>query len=133
MRGDLDSSWHHYVTSLEELAFTLGVDLGDTMLDKTHHLWRRALNSDTSIMTVAPKINSNSGNSASTQNQPSGPVEEPNTTWKSVQPLQFSSTKDLAEALVRPEYLTICEQEMGALAERLRNGPQSIEFAERVV
>jgi hypothetical protein len=46
-----------------------------------------------------------------------------------VQPLQFSSTKDLAEALVRPEYLTICEQEMGALAERLRNGPQSIEFA----
>jgi hypothetical protein len=129
MRGDLDSSWHHYVASLEEFAFTLGVDLGDTMLDKTHHLWRRALNSDTSIMTVAPKINSNSGNSASTQNQPSGPVEEPNTTWKSVQPLQFSSTKDLAEALVRPEYLTICEQEMGALAERLRNGPQSIEFA----
>jgi hypothetical protein len=129
MRGDLDSSWHHYVASLEEFAFTLGVDLGDTMLDKTHHLWHRALNSDTSIMTVAPKINSNSGNSASTQNQPSGPVEEPNTTWKSVQPLQFSSTKDLAEALVRPEYLTICEQEMGALAERLRNGPQSIEFA----
>jgi hypothetical protein len=149
MRGDLESSWNHYVTDLEALAFTIGIDIGDTYIDKMDRMYRRARDSTflhaisiplkdndgdiviggNPVISVAPKAVVNDANNALAKYQPSAPIKLPSSAWDLLQPVHFTSIKELAEALAHPVYLTMCKQEMSVLGKRLRGRPRRIKLA----
>jgi hypothetical protein len=149
MRGDLESSWNHYVTDLEALAFTIGIDIGDTYIDKMDRMYRRARDSTflhaisiplkdndgdiviggNPVISVVPKAVVNDANNALAKYQPSAPINLPSSAWDLLQPVHFTSIKELAEALAHPVYLTMCKQEMSVLGKRLRGRPRRIKLA----